>query len=154
MSEASSMSRPRGLSFSIGDGEDETSASKLNIRRRRQSSSSVSNGVEMGMHVSVCQDWVCLRYLKFGGGFFQLMKITHLLNIRYRVIDCWNKGTFQSYVGSLNKVILYYIYYQGLCLDNSIMDELYTFKEIEWNLCFTSFTTFLILLSKKIESRS
>ncbi|KAI5752247.1 hypothetical protein M8J77_015168 [Diaphorina citri] len=47
MSETSSISRRRGLSFSIGDTEDEVGGAKLNIRRRRQSSSSVSNGAEL-----------------------------------------------------------------------------------------------------------
>uniref|UniRef100_A0A8D8RTN9 Transient receptor potential cation channel trpm n=1 Tax=Cacopsylla melanoneura TaxID=428564 RepID=A0A8D8RTN9_9HEMI len=47
-SETSSISRRRGLSFSIGDGEEDVvGMSKLNIRRRRQSSSSVSNGADM-----------------------------------------------------------------------------------------------------------
>uniref|UniRef100_A0A8D8RA56 Transient receptor potential cation channel trpm n=1 Tax=Cacopsylla melanoneura TaxID=428564 RepID=A0A8D8RA56_9HEMI len=47
-SETSSISRRRGLSFSIGDGEEDVvGMTKLNIRRRRQSSSSVSNGADM-----------------------------------------------------------------------------------------------------------
>lgn len=52
-SESSSVPRVRGLSFSIGDSEEEAvGVGKLNVRRRRQSSSSVTNGADLALHVT------------------------------------------------------------------------------------------------------
>ncbi|KAL1462857.1 hypothetical protein WDU94_014663 [Cyamophila willieti] len=59
-SETSSISRRRGLSFSIGDGEEEmVGVSKLNIRRRRQSSSSVSNGADLALGSDILAPTSC-----------------------------------------------------------------------------------------------